>query len=279
MKLNYHLVNVFTHEHRALTGNPLCVFEDGSALSDGEMQALAIQFNLSETTFILPSANASAKVRIFTPGGELPFAGHPTLGTAHVVRKLGGNDTLTLEMKAGVIPVAAQGDCWTLTANPSQARAVDTPLDTLAAAVGVKAGDIGNAPRWVSTGTEQLIIPLRSEAAVRAATINAPVLNTIQSAQGRSMALVFCELGSDRVLSRFFFKKGTGFDEDPATGSACANLGGWYVAQGHSLPLKRVIAQGEYVHRPSTLLLNVDAHKRIHVGGEVIHLGAGSITP
>ena len=88
MKLAYHLLNVFTCDGAPLSGNPLCVFEDGSALNGAQMQALARQFNLSETTFILPSVHATAGVRIFTPDFEMPFAGHPTLGTAHVVRQL-----------------------------------------------------------------------------------------------------------------------------------------------------------------------------------------------
>src|SRR6185503_14216028 len=103
----FRIVNVFAREGR-LTGNPLCVFEDGSGLDGAVMQAIARQFNLSETTFILPSAKATAQVRIFTPAYEMPFAGHPTLGTAHVVRSLkGAGDKVTLEMKAGVIPVEA----------------------------------------------------------------------------------------------------------------------------------------------------------------------------
>src|SRR5690242_5902493 len=99
----FRIVNVFAES--PLAGNPLAVFEDARGIDDATMQALALQFNLSETTFILPSAIASAKVRIFTPTFEMPFAGHPTLGTAHVVRALRGNgDRVTLEMRAGVIP-------------------------------------------------------------------------------------------------------------------------------------------------------------------------------
>jgi trans-2,3-dihydro-3-hydroxyanthranilate isomerase len=100
--LSYRIVNVFTQGGDRLSGNPLCVFEDGSGLDTQAMQALALQFNLSETTFILPSTLASAGVRIFTPRYEMPFAGHPTLGTAHICRALGrGGDALTLEMSAG----------------------------------------------------------------------------------------------------------------------------------------------------------------------------------
>src|SRR4051794_13016122 len=103
----YRIVNVFAQDR--LDGNPLAVFEDGRGLEDATMQALALQFNLSETTFILPSATAHARVRIFTPTFEMPFAGHPTLGTAHVVRDIGGlGDSVRLEMQVGVVPVAAR---------------------------------------------------------------------------------------------------------------------------------------------------------------------------
>src|ERR1700756_6037310 len=92
----YRIVNVFTQGRAVLSGNPLCVFERAQALDAARMQALALQFNLSETSFILPSERASARVRIFTPRYEMPFAGHPTLGTAHVCRALGlAGDRLT----------------------------------------------------------------------------------------------------------------------------------------------------------------------------------------
>src|SRR5437764_4923533 len=105
----FRIVNVFAEER--LGGNPLAVFEDGDGIDDATMQALALQFNLSETTFILPSTRATARIRIFTPAFEMPFAGHPTLGTAHVVRSLtGAGDSVTLEMTAGVIPVTAEGN-------------------------------------------------------------------------------------------------------------------------------------------------------------------------
>jgi PhzF family phenazine biosynthesis protein len=102
LNLRYRIVNVFAES--PLAGNPLCVFEDGSALDGATMQALALQFNLSETTFILPptAEGATAHVRIFTPGFEMPFAGHPTLGTAHVVRELlRAGDAVKLHPRAG----------------------------------------------------------------------------------------------------------------------------------------------------------------------------------
>ena len=101
----FRIVNVFTEDQGPLTGNPLCVFENGAGFSTEVMQALARQFNLSETTFILAFHRApTARVRIFTPSYEMPFAGHPTLGTAHVCRALNlGGDSLVLEMQAGLI--------------------------------------------------------------------------------------------------------------------------------------------------------------------------------
>src|SRR5687767_15332008 len=114
MELRYRILNVFTTGGMRLSGNPLCVFEDGSQLDAAVMQTLARQMNLSESTFILPSKRAAALVRIFTPAYEMPFAGHPTLGTAHVCRALGlGGNQLGLEMRAGIIPVTSDGDHWT----------------------------------------------------------------------------------------------------------------------------------------------------------------------
>src|SRR5258708_34619869 len=137
----FRIVNVFTQGQGPFTGNPLCVFENGAGLSDEDMQALARQFNLSETTFILPptdsKAGASARVRIFTPSYEMAFAGHPTLGTAQICRalKLGG-DSLALEMQAGLIPVQAAGDRWTLTPPAPTAPELSMPRHARGAAAG-----------------------------------------------------------------------------------------------------------------------------------------------
>lgn len=276
--LSFRIVNVFTQNRGALTGNPLCVFENGEALDSPAMQALARQFNLSETTFILPSTRASARVRIFTPDYEMPFAGHPTLGTAFVCRSLnrGGND-LTLEMQAGIIPVKAQGDRWTLQANAPTWREVDAPSAALAAMLGLQESDIAMRPLWVKAGKEQLIIPLKTEAAVRRAKPDSGLFAKVTSEDGHSMAYVFAETASGRLLSRFFFPSGSAILEDPATGSATANLGGWLIASNRPLPQRYEISQGEYADRPSTLLLDVDANRRIFVGGDVVELGRGTI--
>jgi trans-2,3-dihydro-3-hydroxyanthranilate isomerase len=290
----YRLLNVFTRGAEVLSGNPLCVFENGAAFDDRTMQALARQFNLSETTFILPSNRASARVRIFTPSYEMPFAGHPTLGTAHVCRALGlGGNDLTLEMKAGVIPVSAEADRWTLQANAPRSREVMEPREAIATMLGLETQDIGERPLWVSTGREQLIIPLTSESAVRRTRPQPDALGRFASEEGASMAYVFAPRAAPRpagspalsstaqralLIARFFFPQGPAVLEDPATGSATANLGGWCIALGRERPCRFEIAQGEQAGRPSILYLDVDAERRVHVSGDVIELGRGTIT-
>jgi predicted PhzF superfamily epimerase YddE/YHI9 len=211
MRLAYRLLNVFANEGDPFSGNPLCVFEDGSGLSDEQLQGLARQFNLSETTFLVPPADgAAAGVRIFTTSFEMPFAGHPTLGTAHVARALGlGGDSLSLSMPAGVIPVEADGSAWTLTANPGsvQAELADT------------------AP--------------------------------------------------GEIEARALITDGTLVSEDPATGSACANLGAWFVAEGR--PGEWLVGQGAHVGRPSTLRLSVGRDETTRVGGLVREVGSGEV--
>ena len=278
----YRIVNVFadnTAPQPALTGNPLAVFEDARGMSSETMQALALQFNLSETVFVLPSDKATRRIRIFTTAFEMPFAGHPTLGSAHVVRALTqAGDAITLETGAGVIPVSAHGDTWTLTANAPQTHAYGRSRDALAQMLGITAADIAGTPLWVNTGNEQLVVPLASVDAVRRCRADAASLIAEKETNPTPKVYVWASLGGDDLQVRFFLLKHDAVWEDHGTGSAAANLGGWYVAQKTPLPLRRVIHQGEPIARPSTLLLNVDAQAGIHVGGAVIELGAGAVT-
>lgn len=276
----FRLLNAFAIAGDPFSGNPLAVFEDARGLSDDQMQAIARQMNLSETTFIFPSEHASAKVRIYTPSFEMPFAGHPTLGTAHVVRSLAlAGDKLTLEMKAGIIPVTAQGDRWELQANAARTRPIDATHAELAKMLGLDVADIGEQPLWVDTGSEQLVIPLRSTAAVGRAAPDIKLMaqHAFSPARGASMAYVWAKDAAGGIVSRFFFPKAGSIAEDPATGSACANLGGWFLAHGTALPLQHTIRQGDAVGRPSLLDLRVEAGGLIHVGGLVSDLGSGWI--
>ena len=278
--LQYRLVNVFTRGSERLSGNPLCVFEQAEGLSGPAMQALARQFNLSETTFLLPPtlSGAHARVRIFTPRYEMPFAGHPTLGTAFVCRSLGiGGEELRLEMTAGVIPVAAQGSRWTLTARLRAWRELSIAREQLAEGLGLVPQDIAERPLWVNAGREQLIVPLATPEAVQRAAPRPDLFASLVSEDGSSMAFVFARAAPDALLARFFFPQGQAVLEDPATGSAVANLGGWWLATAEPLPCELRISQGEQIARPSTLYLRVDEGD-IRVGGDVIELGRGTIT-
>ncbi|OIR09693.1 trans-2,3-dihydro-3-hydroxyanthranilate isomerase [mine drainage metagenome] len=276
----FRLLNVFAIAGDPFSGNPLAVFEDARGLSDDQMQAIARQMNLSETTFIFPSERASAEVRIYTPSFEMPFAGHPTLGTAHVVRSLThAGDSLTLEMKAGIIPVTAQDNRWELQANAARTRPVEAAHAELASMLGLDVADIGERPLWVDTGSEQLIIPLRSVAAVGRASPDIKLMaqHAFSPVRGASMAYVWAMNDAGEIVSRFFFPKTGSIAEDPATGSACANLGGWFVANGETLPFQRIIHQGASVGRPSLLGLRVEPDGWVFVSGLVIELGRGEI--
>ncbi len=276
----YRIVNVFAEER--LGGNPLAVVEDGRGLDDATMQAIALQFNLSETTFILPSTTANARVRIFTPTFEMPFAGHPTLGSAHVVRDLAGSgDAVTLEMIAGIVPVTAEGDRWTLQAKAPRTRELAAARGDVAAMLGLVEADLGAKALWVDTGSEQLVVPLASATAVRRATPDAARLAAhgsiaLPGGGTRSMAYVWAADGPGKVLCRFFFQKHGAVVEDPGTGSACANLGGWLVATGAPLPQSVSLTQGQAVGRTCHLGLRVDETGGIFVSGQVIEFGRGT---
>ena len=271
----FRIVNVFAESR--LAGNPLCVFEDGTPFSSETMQKIALQFNLSETTFVMPSDTATARVRIFTPTFEMPFAGHPTLGTAHVVRAMRGSDRVTLEMPAGVIPVEAAGDVWTLDARPPTHRQPTATRAALASMLGLDERAIRDEPLWVNTGSEQLIIPLATFDDVRRVVPDAAAMLRVASNGARAMAYVFAREADD-VLARFFFPKHGAVIEDPGTGSACANLGGWLIARRAPLPLRLRVDQGDAVLRPCRLGLEVTADGRIRVSGRVIEIGRGLVT-
>ena len=274
---HYRIVNVFAES--IFGGNPLCVFEDARGLDSDAMQALALQFNLSETTFVLPSSTATAHVRIFTPTFEMAFAGHPTLGTAQVVRELfSAGDSLTLDMRAGIIAVKAVGDRWTLSANAPTFRDCEISKAQIAAMLSLDVGDVLDGARWINTGSEQLIVPLVSADAVKRVQPKADLLLAASSNINRSMAYVFAPNGESKLLARFFFLKMGSIVEDPGTGSATANLGGWMLGADRKLPLEFSIEQGASVNRLCHLGLRVDANKQIFVSGRVIELGRGTVT-
>lgn len=274
-QIQYRLLNVFAET--TFGGNPLAVIEDGSTLTDAEMQLVARQFNLSETTFILPSEVATARVRIFTPGYEMPFAGHPTLGSSQVVRSLfSTRDDITLEMVAGIIPVHATGDHWTLTANSPTWRPMEASREKLAAMLGLPSDAVVGDGLWVSCGNEQAMIELTSPDWVQACKPDASLMRQHSvNDTGRPKAYVFART-AEGFESRFFWTPDTGIAEDPGTGSAATNLGGWWIARHGDTPLTATIRQGSAINRPNVLRLTVEQGV-IRVGGQVIELGTGKL--
>ncbi|AMD45980.1 PhzF family phenazine biosynthesis protein [Bordetella holmesii] len=282
----YRLVNVFADS--VFGGNPLCVFEDARGMSREVMRDLALQFNLSETTFVLDRTQPGvAEVCIMTPTHEMAFAGHPSLGTAHVLRELGqaSDDTVVLSLPAGKVPVVAQGDVWTLvapsTGAPGLRRAGVSRAD-VAAFLGLSVEDLAGDPVWVDTGIEQCVVPLVSPEAVKRAAPR-DCLQWEDSRDGRRVLYAFAFAGQQRagrevVCARYFSARGAGVVEDPGTGSACANLGGWLQSQGREVAGGVLVEQGDLVRRPCRLFLDVDPQGgQIRVGGQVRTLGGGTI--
>lgn len=278
-RVQYQLVNVFATE-TLFSGNPLAVFTNASAISETEMAALGQQMNLSEITFVTPSDEADAQVRIFTPSYEMPFAGHPTLGTAFVLAN--GRSQLTLKMKAGIIPVACAGEQITLTANAPSYRGAPAS-EQIAAALGIAPEQISGTPRFVNCGTEQLIVPLANAASVAQCSLNLALFEPVaRNLEGRAGALVWARQrnddGRETIIARYFWSQHGQASEDFGTGSACANLGGWLLAENTPTPFALTMEQGHGIHRIARLQLHVDAEQRIHVRGRVVAIGRGEFS-
>lgn len=270
---SFQLVNVFTDSFYG--GNPLAVFTDARGLSDQDMQAIARQMNLSETVFLFPSESADAALRIFTPAYEMPFAGHPTLGSAFVVARLRGlSESLQLQTQAGVIPVRINGTHFTLTANPPKLRAADFARAEAAATFRLSVEDIASDPVWINTGAEQLLIELSSREAVLAAK---PELERFYLHCGLNPDAYLWYQANGVATVRLFFGDNGSIREDPGTGSACANLGGWCVLNEQPLPLAWRVEQGHKLQRLNRLSLEVSASGEIRVGGEVVFVGQGEL--
>jgi trans-2,3-dihydro-3-hydroxyanthranilate isomerase len=248
MNARYLTADVFTD--RRFGGNQLAVFPDARAISADLMPQIAKEFNYSETTFVLPPDDPShtARVRIFTPGGELPFAGHPTVGTAHVLASIGvvpltGSETrIVFEELVGPVPVVIQATNGKPTfAQLSAAKLPEVgppppSRDILAAMLSLAPAEVLDgemSPEAVSCGTPFLFVPLRDRAAVARSRIK---LDLWESALGNyftNKVMVFAldaeRPGSD-VRARMYAPE-IGVPEDPATGSACVALGGYLAAR------------------------------------------------
>jgi trans-2,3-dihydro-3-hydroxyanthranilate isomerase len=298
LQLEFHTLDVFTATPFA--GNPLAVVLHADGVPDGAMQAIAREFNLSETVFVLPPDDPrhSARLRIFTPFGELPFAGHPTIGTAILLARLeaGGvsqpSDTrVLLEETIGLVAVAVRGlgdrAPYAELAAPALPRRADdvAAAATIAAALGLAATDIGfdgHAPSRWEAGNSFLFVPLTSRAALARVRIDIEKARALGAVTG---IYAYCSGTSDEVdFHARMFAPLAGTFEDPATGSAAAVLPGpLCAARRREDGLHRWrIAQGEDMGRPSTIFVAAEvvagAPTAVRVGGHAAQMSRGVIT-
>ena len=294
-------VDVFTDT--PFGGNPLAVFPEAEGLSDREMQQLAKEMNLSETTFVLPPVDPRAdfKVRIFTPGAEVPFAGHPVLGTHFVLAQLGRIrlqapvTRIHQEIKIGVLPVDlyvrdGRVERVVMTQGHPKFLAEFKDIPQLAAALSIEPHEIasmGLPAQVVSTGLPQLMIPVRSLQAVQHAAPNVAALLEIGPALGTDCFMLWTRetLSPRNTIHTRMFAPGLGILEDPATGSANGGLGAYLIQYGVIPPGQPTAAmtseQGYEIDRPSTVYIEVDgapnAIAQVRVGGQVAPLIEGTV--
>jgi trans-2,3-dihydro-3-hydroxyanthranilate isomerase len=279
--LGYRVLDVFTD--RPYAGNPLAVVLDADDLSTEQMQAIAREFNLSETAFPLPPTDPGAadyRVRIFTPAQELPFAGHPSVGTAWLLARLGriGTGPARQECGAGILPVEVTADGATLAGGePTVGPELDP--EPLLAAVGLEGADsAGIAARTCGTGLEWTFLPVLPGAVERVV----PDWNALPRAL-RSIGLAVVAWDAERRAAHLRALTGEGW-EDPATGSATLGLGVFLAASGlvpDGTTAYRV-SQGAEIGRPSTMDGTVTAAggraERVTVRGGVVPVAVGELT-
>ncbi len=302
MKTQYefHTLDVFTQ--RRFGGNPLAVFADAAGLDTQQMQQIAREMNLSETVFVLPAGDPRAlcKVRIFTPTSELPFAGHPTVGTGYLLATLGRiplreeRAAVLLEEEVGLVPVEVRlrdgkPDFVQLSVvklpefgppPPDRAR--------LAAILHIRPEDILDGvdkPESASCGVPFLFVPVRDRGVVARATPDVARWHaTLEQYWARDIFL-FCrdpELPGSDLRARMFAPE-HGVTEDPATGAACAALGGYLGARATITngTLRWVVEQGFEMNRPSLLHIEVDMSDgriaAVRVGGHAVLVSRGTL--
>ena len=286
----YETVDVFTD--RPFGGNQLAVFTDARGLSDAQMQSLAAEMNYSETTFVLPPDDPAndARVRIFHRTAEMPFAGHPNVGTACVLARHGRdrNGVLRFEQMAGLVEIAVERDAAgavtgaVIAAPQALSLGIELPVDGIAAAAGVAASDIvtsGHKPVQASLGVKFVLVQV-APAALAGATPDIAAFRKLESEnpelQGRLSLFLYARDGN-AIRARMFAPL-AGTWEDPATGSASATLGALLLSLDGGDEAAYSITQGVEMGRPS--LLNVTSRRaadgiRSRVGGGCVPMFRG----
>jgi trans-2,3-dihydro-3-hydroxyanthranilate isomerase len=292
----YVTVDVFTEQR--FGGNPLAVVTDGRGLSDAEMQALASEFNYSETTFVLPPDDPAhtAKVRIFNRTCEMPFAGHPNVGTGYVLAGLGRGDLLVFEELSGLVKVEVERDGAgaltgaTIAAPQPLSLGAELPAADVAACIGIARSDVlsrAHAPLVASVGIGFVLVEVEAAALSRAAPDTEAfrrLLDRTPALKGRlSIHLYAHELdaddGQDRLRARMFSPL-AGTHEDPATGSANAALAALLLSLGSEERRDFKITQGVEMGRPSALRLTAYRAPdgvRAKVGGSCVPVFKGEV--
>jgi trans-2,3-dihydro-3-hydroxyanthranilate isomerase len=275
---------------KALEGNSLAVFLDASGVSDAEMQLIAKEMNLSETTFICPRAaeverERGVRVRIFTVQEELPFAGHPTLGTAFALRGDSGSKEVALELNVGMVPVrfeetAGQPVFGEMT-QIDPVFGIQHDREAVARAIGLRADDFdASLPiETVSTGIPYTVVPLKSLPGIQKLRVDLSRADDyLAKTGGKFFYFVSRETVNPaaRLHARMLFYNG----EDPATGSAAGCTAAWAVAHGVAKPDERVlIEQGIEMQRPSRIFVRASQDKNrdnrivnVRVGGNAVEV-------
>ena len=299
MPYTFYTADVFTGE--LFGGNQLAVLPDARGLTTEQMHGITREFNYSESTFVLPPDNPThtRRVRIFTPGGEIPFAGHPTVGTAHVLAAIGeipltGAEThVVLEEGVGPVPVMIRArDGKPDFAQLSVAmlpKVSPSPLsrEALASILSLDANDLLDgdyAPQGVSCGLPFLLVPLRDRKAVARSRLKLDAWEASLKGKQHEMVMVFAadaeRPGSD--MRARMYGPSVNVTEDPATGSACACLAGYLAARTpRDGTLRWVVEQGFEMGRPSILHIEADKSNgkiaAIRVGGQTVLVSKGEL--
>jgi len=291
-----HIVDVFTD--RALTGNQLAVVLDAGDIAPDVMQKVAREMNFSETTFVMPPSQPghAAKVRIFTPGKELPFAGHPTVGTAWVLATQGRvpGEALEFTLEEGVGPVAVRGErgpnglTFWMTHPAIVFGEVISDRRRIATGLGLDESYLmADIPLQVATtGLDFLYVALTDERAVDAAMSDKARLRDAFAGRAPLPVFLFAPAGANRLYSRMFAPDANGIDEDPATGSASGPLGAFAVKYGlvpRSGSVSITSEQGTKMGRQSIIHIRLeygadkDIPTKIEVGGAVMPVVTGTL--
>ena len=280
MRLPFRIVDVFAE--RPLAGNQLCVVPDAGGLDGELMQAVALEIGFSETAFVTGIEGNRYDLRIFTPGKEMPFAGHPTVGTAYLLVSEGRIPSPGVQrVVAGEFHVEADPAAGTARVRqlpPAFGREVHD-MERLAGAVGLRVEDLDPElhAHVVSTGLAHLLVPAASEAALEAARPNRRVLSEMVEEVETDGLYLFAL--TDRGPRARFFGAGIGVDEDAATGSAAGPLGAYLATRGLAgLPGTVIVRQGRELGRPSAIHVEVTPDGdswSVWVGGGVFVVGRG----